>query len=125
MEINAGPEEDPARLFLAESPLPVVSVVPEPLVAAWDLGAGESAVLAYVLVNPGWKAVVDDGAARRCARALAIPVIGTLGIIIRARQSNLIPKAAPLLQELREAGFHLNDEVIHIALRETVGEAWP
>jgi predicted nucleic acid-binding protein len=63
VEINAGPEEDAARRYLAESPLPVVSVMPEPLVAAWDLGAGESAVLAHALAHPGWKAVVDDGAA--------------------------------------------------------------
>ena len=125
VEINAGPEEDAARRYLAESPLPVVSVMPEPLVAAWDLGAGESAVLAHALGHPGWKAVVDDGAARRCARALSIPVIGTLGIILRARQTRLVPAAAPILKELLGAGFHLQDEVIRTALHEILAEEWP
>lgn len=124
-EINAGPDDDPAREYLAKASLPVVSSAPEPLITAWDLGAGESAVLAHALANPEWKAVIDDGAARRCARVLAIPFIGTLGIIIRARQAGLIPAAAPLLKELQLQNFHLDDEVIRTALQETLGESWP
>ena len=124
-EINAGPADDPARQYLAEASLIVVSVAPGPLITAWDLGAGESAVLAHTLAHPGWKAVIDDGAARRCARALAIPFVGTLGIIIRARQTGLIPQAAPLLKELKNRGFRLDDGVIRIALQETLGESWP
>jgi predicted nucleic acid-binding protein len=123
-EINAGPANDPARQYLAEASLTFVPVAPEPLITAWDLGAGESAVLAHALAHPGWKAVIDDGAARRCARVLAIPFIGTLGIIIRARQSGLIPQAIPLLKEIKNHGFHLDDEVIRIALQETLGESW-
>ena len=84
-EINVGPADDPARRFLSTSPLPVVSVPSDPTILAWDLGAGETAVLSYALANHGWKAVLDDGLARRCARVLAIPLTGTLGIIIRAR----------------------------------------
>lgn len=124
-EISAGPANDPARLHLEVTPISVVAVEPEPIVSAWDLGAGESAVLAYAMTRPGWKAVIDDGVARRCARALDIPLIGTLGIIIRACQINLIPAAAPLLKELQMHGFHLDDAIIKIALQETLGENWP
>ena len=64
-EINAGPTGDPARQFLATPPFPVLEAAPDPVVVAWDLGAGESAVLSHALINPGWTAVVDDGAALR------------------------------------------------------------
>ena len=124
-EINAGPPDDHARRFLAEEPFPVAPVANEPSILAWDLGAGESAVLSYALTHPGWKAIVDDGAARRAARILDIPISGTLGIIIRARKENRIPAAVPLLKALQDQGFRLDDDVIRIALERTVGEEWP
>ena len=124
-EINAGPADDPARQFLADETFPVTEIIIEPEVTAWDLGAGESSVLSHALNHPGWKAIIDDGAARRAARALDIPVLGTLGIIIRARRANLIPAAVPVLKALQDEGFRLDDEVIRPALKETVGEDWP
>ncbi len=36
---------------------------------AWDLGAGESAVLTWARRNPGFTAILDDRAARRCAES--------------------------------------------------------
>lgn len=123
-EIAAGPVEDAARRYLSEVPLPIVAVTAEPSVQAWDLGAGETAVLSYALSHSGWRAVVDDGAARRCARALDIPTIGTLGVLLRARKANLIPAAAPLLKSLQIHGFRLDDAIIRKALQQTVGETW-
>jgi predicted nucleic acid-binding protein len=35
-----------------------------PLIQAWDLGAGESAVLAWAQARPGAEAIIDDLAAR-------------------------------------------------------------
>ena len=123
-EINAGPADDPARLFFDSNPLSIVSVVGEPMVLAWDLGSGETAVLSHALTYSGWKVVIDDGAARRCARALDIPLIGTLGVIIRARQVGLITSAAPLLKELQTHGFRLDEWIVREALLKTVGEEW-
>lgn len=123
-EVQDGPPDDPARLFLSAGQLPVVAITPHPAVLAWDLGAGETAVLSYALANPGWKAVVDDGMARRCAHTFAIPLLGTLGVILRARQAGLIPAAAPLLRALQAAGLRLDDQLIRIALAQTVDEIW-
>ncbi len=123
-EINAGPPSDPGQRFLATAPFPFVAVDLVPEVLAWDLGAGESEVLSYAFLHSGWKAVVDDGAARRCAKALAIPCIGTLGVIIRARQKGLIKAAAPLLKTLQVQGFRIDERMIRDVLRQTVDESW-
>ena len=56
----------------------------------WDLGPGESAVLSWAMGHPGAEAVVDDGEERRCATALAIPLRGTLGLVLLAKQRGLI-----------------------------------
>jgi predicted nucleic acid-binding protein len=53
-----------------------------PVVAAWDLGTGESEVLSWAASNVGSTAVLDDRAARRCAATLNVPTRGTLYIVI-------------------------------------------
>ena len=72
-EILAGPEGDAARQILSVQQLPVISRVKlRDEIMAWDLGAGETAVLSYALDHPGCVAIIDDLAARKCARSYAI-----------------------------------------------------
>jgi predicted nucleic acid-binding protein len=92
-----------------------------PAIAAWRLGPGESAVLALALAEAGSWAVVDDWGARRCARSLSIPVIGTLGLVLLAKEEGLIPAARPVVERLRRSGMYLSDAVIREALAR-VGE---
>jgi predicted nucleic acid-binding protein len=49
--------------------------------------------------------VLDDRAARRCAGAHSVPVIGSVGIVLRRKRLGLIKKAGPVLRELIDAGF--------------------
>jgi len=92
-----------------------------PGIAAWDLGPGESAVLSLAKSEPGAWAVIDDGEARRCARSMSIPVIGTLGLVLLAKRVGRIILARPVLEGLRASGMYLSDIVINQAL-ERVGE---
>lgn len=68
-------------------------------------------------------AVLDDAAARNCAKVVGVPVIGSVGIIIRAKKCALIPSAAEALKSLRDVGLHLDSRVIAEAL-DFVGESW-
>jgi predicted nucleic acid-binding protein len=95
-------------------------VIP-PAIAAWRLGPGESAVLALALAESNSWAIVDDWGARRCARSLSIPVIGTLGLVLLAKQEGYIPAARPAVERLRRSGMYLSDRVIREALAR-VGE---
>lgn len=88
------------------------------------MGAGETAVLSYASANPDWRAVIDDNFARRCATTFSIPVIGTLGVIIRARRYGLIPAAVPIIKDLQAHGFHIDEKIIRITLRQLVDEEW-
>jgi len=76
--------------------------------------------LAHALVSDN-EAVLDDFEARQCARALGVPVTGTLGVILRAKKSGLIPAARPLLEELLRRGLYLSKDLVEQSLRE-VGE---
>jgi predicted nucleic acid-binding protein len=80
-----------------------------------------SAVLALALAEADSQALIDDWGARRCARSLSIPVIGTLGLVLLAKQQGTIPAARPVVERLRRSGTDLSDEVIREALAR-VGE---
>lgn len=93
----------------------------EPNVAAWDLGKGESQVLSLALINPGFAAVVDDRAARRCGQANGITIIGTGGLLILAKKRGIIPSISPGIQALRDAGLWLSDSLVNL-LKQQAGE---
>ena len=124
-EIAAGPADDPARIWLSKQEQLVVDVhtlLPE--LWAWDLGAGETAVMAYALANEGWTAVIDDNAARKCAHSFRIPVKGTLAVVILARQKGLINSAAAVLRQMQQNDYRIHEAIVRDALARTVGEDW-
>jgi predicted nucleic acid-binding protein len=90
-------------------------------VAGWDLGRGESEVITVALSQSGTGAVLDDSQARKCAKVMDIPLIGSVGLIARARRKNLIPFAKPAIEKLISAGLYIDPEIIARVLR-AIGE---
>jgi predicted nucleic acid-binding protein len=125
LESLAAPATDPARRALEAGWGQRVANVEVPSeVLEWGLGDGESAVLAVALARQGCVAVLDDAQGRKCARTLGVPLLSTLGIVLRARKQGHIPAAARVLGDLRAAGLYLDDDTISRDLRHSVGESW-
>lgn len=123
LEINRRGADDITARTLAATPwlVPVsVNAIP-PLVQSWDLGIGESAVLAYALENPGMVAIIDDGPGRRCAEVAGVPLSGTLGIVLLAKQRGVLPSARAVIATLKRHGMYLSEQTIDRALT-LVGE---
>jgi predicted nucleic acid-binding protein len=122
-EIRARGPADPTVMALAATAwLTAVKTPPiSPAILAWDLGPGESSVLAFAQARPGCRAVIDDLQGRRCAEALGVPLRGTLGLVLRAKRDGIVPAARPVLDRLRAAGMFLSDAVLNRALA-TIGE---
>jgi predicted nucleic acid-binding protein len=121
-EIRAGQQKDPTAVaavqWAAKGRVADITVVAS--IEHWDLGLGESQVIAHCLGGSRW-AVLDDRAARRCAAAHNVPLIGTLGIVLRSKQKRLIEGARPLVSKLVAAGMFLDDEFVDRILA-SVGE---
>jgi predicted nucleic acid-binding protein len=121
-ELLAGPADDPAAAKIAadwgERRCP--KRIPEQIVE-WGLGEGESAVLALCLEDKSATAVLDDAIARAAGRALGIPLIGTLGVLVRGKKNGLLTAMRPVIDDLRSAGLFLDAAVIRSTL-ELVGE---
>ncbi len=99
----------------------VQTPVVHPTIQAWDLGGGESAVLTWAYSHSGTVAIIDDLAARRCARSLKIPLRGSLGLVLLARRRGVIPAARPVVEKLLDAGLYLAKDVVDRSLA-LVGE---
>jgi predicted nucleic acid-binding protein len=78
--------------------------------------AGEAELIALGTELDG-HVVLDDAAARTEARDLGLTVVGTVGIILRAKQTGHISAVRPLLDALRGTGFWMSDELYRHALR--------
>ena len=113
---------DRAARELSKQSWPVrAEVTSSPRVAAWELGAGETAVLSHALANPPLRAMIDDMDARRCAKTLNIPMLGTGGLLVLAKRRGLLPSVGEGIAKLRDAGLWLSDEIVQI-LKTQAGE---
>jgi predicted nucleic acid-binding protein len=122
-EVQAGSDRDKTADRIQDLPS-IFQVDDRPVperIRFWNLGAGESQVLAQGLERPGVEVALDDLAARRCARSLGLSMIGTLGIVVLCRHRGVISAARPVLEALREAGLHLKPALMNEALAK-IGE---
>lgn len=82
-------------------------------------GLGKSEVEATALaleLNADWL-LMDDLSGRREAIRIGLTVMGTVGVLIRAKQESLIEQLEPLLDELGAAGFRFSRNLRLFALQ--------
>lgn len=85
------------------------------------LGPGERAVIAFASSLPSCIVGLDDRQARLLAEQLGLSIVGTVGILVKAKQAGLISAMRPLLDDLQNQGFRISAELYAEALR-LVGE---
>ena len=78
---------------------------------AFDLGAGELAVLAIALEHPQRVILLKDGRARRIAQAAGLTIWGTLKILLEAKSQGLTDLIGPHLDRLRDAGMWMSEAI--------------
>ena len=121
-EVVAGGPLDAAAAALADIAwIHRVETKVAPEILIWNLGAGESEVLSHALADESYVAMIDDRAARNCARTLGIRTIGTGGALVLAKRRGLIPSVSDALQQLVNSGLWLSDEIVTL-LRTQAGE---
>jgi uncharacterized protein len=73
-------------------------------VTAAVLDAGEAEVVQLALERGIRTVCIDERAGRRIAAAVGCNVVGTLGLLLAAKQHRLLPALRPVIERLRATG---------------------
>ncbi len=88
----------------------------EVLLDELDVGEAETIILAREL-NADW-VLMDEKKGRRKLAQLGLSKIGTVGILLKAKQLGLLPVIQPDLARLRHQGFSISQPVIDAVLKQ-------
>ncbi len=84
-----------------------------------DLGEASAIALA-IEINSDY-IIIDDLAARKYAEKLGLNVKGSMGLLVSAKQKQLVPAIKPFLDEIEKTNFRVSKALIKSLLRD-VGE---
>ncbi len=84
-----------------------------PSIASWNLGPGESEVLTLGMQTTGASVVLDDLLARKCALLFDIPLIGSIGLLVKAKRTGHIKLVRPEIEKLVNAGMRIDTDLLH------------
>jgi len=87
-----------------------------------QLDPGEAAVVVLARQMPGAEVLMDERRGRRVAEQVyGLPIVGTGGLLLRAKAAGLIPAVNPLLTAMKTNGYHLSDRLMR-AISGAAGE---
>jgi len=81
--------------------------------------AGEASAIALAREIETDYIVIDDLQARKLAIKLGLTVIGTLGILLKAKQMGLITLLRPVLEQIKRTDFRVTATLIEAVLRDS------
>jgi len=93
-----------------------------PRIMAVSLGPGEREAIALALELKATRLLLDDLPARRLASSLGLEIIGTLGLLLWAKEQGLLPAVRPWVDTLLREGFYISERLLAEVL-STAGEA--
>lgn len=119
--VVAGREKRVAVREVTSSPwLKVVAIrdrlAVEVLMDELDAGEAETIVLAREL-GADW-VLMDERRGRRKLDQLGLSKIGTLGILLKAKELGVLPQIRPDIERLRRRGFSLSQTVVEAVLTQ-------
>jgi predicted nucleic acid-binding protein len=119
VEIQAGRSADAACAWLETKGASFIrpDVSHHSALARWHGGNGEAEVISFALQNPDFIAALDDRRARAFAVEHGVRVLGSLRIIVIAKEKGLISRAKPALEKLRGVGAYVSNALIDRAIQ--------
>lgn len=76
-----------------------------------EVDAGEASVIALALEERDCILILDDLKARKLADKLQLDYSGTLGLILKAKQSGIIETIVPIMNKIQTTNFRFSEEV--------------
>lgn len=83
-----------------------------------QIDKGESSAIALALETPDSTIILDDYKARKIADQLGLIFTGTIGVIIKAKLTGIVPSIKPVLEKIKQTNFRLSSDIELQALME-------
>jgi predicted nucleic acid-binding protein len=112
-EIRAGSDALSKEILIYDW-LDIEKVALNENILEWNLGKGETAVISYALKKKDFRAVIDDKAARKCAKTSSVKILGTGHLIVLGVKHGLIEDFDTVFKELKKSGFYISDKLYQI-----------
>jgi len=119
-EILAGGEQVAGISELKANPwLKIEKVVDvEKVKLLYELEPGEAEVIILAKEKGIKQVMIDEKIARLQAKVLDLEVIGTLGLLLKARKMGMLSAIKPLIIKMRENGIWIKEDIVAGILRE-------
>lgn len=124
-EVTRGPSRNEHTALVAARDSGLLQVVDDPSevppeLAGAQLDDGERSAIALALARRA-TVLVDERRGRVCATQVGLHVLGTLGLLVSARDAGLIERVRPLAEALLETGYYLARPLVERTLA-AIGE---
>lgn len=86
-----------------------------------ELGSGEASSIAFATEIEGSLLIIDERKGRKRAEELGLSIIGSLGVLLKAKQMGVLPSLLQVIQEIDKTDFRIS-ETIKLKLLGEAGE---
>ena len=76
-----------------------------------NIDKGEASAIALALEMDNCLLIIDDNKARKLARHLELTYIGTLGLLVEAKEAGLISLVKPILNQIKNTNFRITENL--------------
>jgi len=78
----------------------------------YELDRGEAEVIILAQEQRTAEVIIDEKVARMQARILGLKVVGTLGLLLRAKNQGFIDEIRPLINKILEEGIYIHENIV-------------
>ncbi len=83
----------------------------------YNIGIGEITSLALALEFKNSTVILDDDKAKKIAKSFNLDVTGSLGIIVKAKEKNIISNVREVLTAIKTTNFYLPSSLENLVLK--------
>ena len=82
------------------------------------LDPGEASAITLALETPNSVLIIDEYKGRKAAFRAGLRILGTIGVLLLAKEAGLIALVKPYIDQLKKVEFRLSHALLEKALRE-------
>lgn len=79
---------------------------------------GEASAIVLAIEMEGSLLIIDDLKGRNLALHLGLTIVGTIGILVDAKLTGIIPSVKPLLSKIKATNFRISENLEALILRK-------